>query len=164
TITGEVRDPALGRARIERLELDVSGAHRERLPFDRMEELELEASLAVKGKARLSEIEAGLPGGPRVEARGNASADVDVAASVVLRPLTGNPEDKKELTISKDSRYALDVTGPVTVTGLADMAPGVKLPARLDVRAADDPATPDVDESLLPALEVDGTLGSRMGF
>lgn len=164
TITGEVRDPALGRARIDRFELEVSGAHRERLPFDRLEELELEAGLAVRGSARLSEIEAGLPGGPRVAARGSAGADVDVAGAVVLRPLTGDPADKKELTISKDSRYALDVTGPVTVTGLSELAPGVKLPERLEVRAADDPATPDVDESLLPALEVDGTLGSRMGF
>lgn len=164
TVNGEVRDPALGRARIDRLDLEVSGTHRERLPFDRMEELELEAGLAVRGSARLAEVEAGLPGGPRVAAGGSASAELDVAGAVVLRPLTGNPEDKKELTISKDSRYALDVTGPVTVTGLSDMTPGVELPERLEVRAADDPATPDVDESLLPALEVDGTLGSRMGF
>lgn len=161
TVEGELRDPALGRTRVERASVRLEGTHREAVPFEDLDKLELEATLRASAEASLLDVRAELPSGAYLVAPRGARATFQGGGGLVLRPLTGNPDDRKELRIDRDSRYHFEVGGPVTLGGLSGA--GATLPT-LEVVAADDPRTADRDESRDPVLRADGSLGTRMGF
>lgn len=150
-LEGELRQPGQGSVRVKGVDLEVTGHHREKLDFDDLEKVELEAGLRIKAKGDLENLQAGLPGGPRLRAE-RASAHFDGEGTLVLRPYTGDPEDKKELTISRDSRYGLKVEGPVELENLSQE--GVTLPGRVTVNPVDGK----------PVLEAEGDFGTKMGF
>lgn len=162
TVSGEVNEPGVGRTRIDRASVHLSGEHRARLPFEDPERVDLEVTARARAEANLSDLRAELPEGAYVVAPGRARADFEGDARLVLRPLTGDPDDRRELTISRDSRYGLTIDSPVSIHGADRLGAG--LPTRLDLAAADDPSTPGVDESRGPVLSAEGALGTRMGF
>lgn len=165
TVSGEVNRPGMGRAKIDRLELNVEGDHSARVTFDHPEETELSVGMRAHARADLRDVELGLPGTPTVKARDGAHASFDGDARLTLYPnKPGTAAEKKELAISPESRYGFSVDGPVTLSNLGSVAPaGVTLPDSITVRPADDPTT-TVDESAGPTFAMDGNLGTRMGF
>ncbi|MGE0712330.1 MAG: hypothetical protein AB7N76_01725 [Planctomycetota bacterium] len=150
-LEGEVKDPSKGSVKVAGVDVELSGKHRVAIPFDDLDKVEVEASLKAKASGDLRDLDAGLPGMPRVHAE-RASASFDGEGTLVLRPYTGDPKDKKELTISRDSRYGLKVEGPVELSGMK--VEGATLPESMVVRPVGGK----------PVLEVDGDLGTKMGF
>jgi hypothetical protein len=151
TLRGDINRPGQGSTKIDEVDVELSGKHRVKVPFNDLEKVEVEASLKAKARARLSDLDVGAPGAPRIRAE-SATASFDGEGTLVLRPYTGNPDDKKELTISRDSRYALKVEGPVRVSGLK--ADGVTLPETVTINPVDGK----------PVVELDGDFGTKMGF
>ncbi|RMG15786.1 MAG: hypothetical protein D6731_07640 [Planctomycetota bacterium] len=163
-VSGEVHRPGLPRARIDGVDVRLSGEHSGRIPFDRPEDLSVTAGLRAEVAGEVSDLRLEQPGGVTVHAPGSVHLEADAAGELVLRPFTGNPEDRKELVVDRDSRYRFWTDGPVRVEG-ADALGGelVRLPKRISLAAADDPTTPE-DEGARPVLRGEGDLGARMGM
>lgn len=154
TITGDVKKDGLGSATIDRLDVKLDGEHSGRIPFTDPSKIAVEGTLHADIDGEFSDLEAGLPGGPRVSAD-RAVVTFDGDGKAILRPLTGNPDDRRELSISKDSRYTFRTEGDVTLEGLDTMAEGVDLPETVTLTSTD---------GTTPVVSGEGDLGAKLGL
>ncbi len=165
TVEGELRDPSLGGATLDRVSVRATGTHGEAIDFDDPDDLVLDVAFALTAGGDLRNLRANLPGGGRLEAREGIEAGANVSGDIRLRPLTGNPEDARELTIDNESVANLTVRGPVQASELGRLRDaGLRFSGdTVTVRPQDDPRTPE-DESARPVLDADVRLGTRRGL
>jgi hypothetical protein len=164
-VTGEVDRPGVGRATIDGLDVELTGEHSGSIPFEDPSRIDIEGTLRAKVRGSVSDARLGLPGGPTIHAPGTTRFEFDGDGSAILRPFSEDEAERKEIVISRDSRYSFSTEGPVEIEGLSTTMPGnVSVPDRMRVVAADDPSTPDVDESLGPVLTGEGDMGTKLGF
>lgn len=165
-LSGEVDQPGIGKAKIERLDIEVTGEHGGSIPFENPMDTNVWGTARVKAEGELSDGSLGLPGMPTLHASGRTRVDIDAKGKAVLQPLSDDPMATKELSIDPSSTYGLTVVdGPVEIEGLETVLPSdrVKFPERMRLERKDDPSTPE-DESKLPVVTVEGDLGTKMGM
>jgi hypothetical protein len=155
SLSGKVKREGLGSATIDRVDVALTGEHSGTIPFEDLDAINVEGTLNADIDGEFSDVVVGLPGGPTVAANGRSTVNFDGDGKLILRPFSSDPADKKELIISKDSRYSFRTEGDVELSNLGSLAPeGVTLPDSMTLE-------PKNGE---PVFSGEGDLGTKMGF
>lgn len=152
-LAGNLNTPGLGKARIDGASFDLSGTHKTTLPFENLDNVELDARFKARADARLSKLKGELADGARFEAS-RATADFSGSGRVVVRPLS--ERNKTRIELNPDNRYRIAVEGKLGMSRLE--APGGMIVSRMELAPGDDPNTLSVDERAGPVMVGEGTL------
>jgi hypothetical protein len=160
---GRLADPST-RGKLDRAKLSFEGRYSAILPFDALDNLDVEASAEVSVDLATRELAVHFPDELSIEAPGGTSLSIATSGSVRLLP--GNPDPAKRYTFAIDRRlstYSFSVEGPLRAEGL--LAPGEKTAlARLEnLPPSTLPGVSD-EAALLPSLlSVRGLFGYEEG-
>lgn len=163
SLTGELAHPERGRLELARARFELRGTHAETIPFEDPSRTELRADISGSGRAELSGATLRTTGGAEVELVDGGTAEAEGMATLLLKPLDGDPNARTELRVDRRSRFSVRSAGPIELSELSRLLPEGATVDALRLVPADDPTTA-TDESRGPVLRLDGQLGTRDGL